>query len=867
MNIAKPVNIWTMHVDNYVRENFLKEVTSPMIYDPSSQVFHPQGLYSEEIFGQIGTSERISTLAYINLHCTVLAPLIYLNIINVASWYKDLMESRIWAIWNKKDQAFEPVAKEAPGARTGFSFFMEHVNECAYEKNSSKTRTQKIDTIYRAFDDGSAWLNKCLVCPAGWRDVKVDISGKMEVDEVNKLYNSIMIAGKEIRDVITTPEIAVFFDTAKVHLQLKVVEIFQYWKNFFEGKTGYGQARYSKRHLALGTRNVITSATLMATSPADPSYMKHNDTNVPLFEALKMYEPKVIYQLNALFYAPIFTLGTVTVQVIDPKTKESVNREVKGSTVTLALGSDYKHGLINSFEDESIRFNPVSILDKDDQPYWLYLVYDLGDTIYIGRSIQELQEQVGRAKSRVPEESKDSEPIDFLRTCYHIDKIKHLKNVDNLELPLSDYVIGASAACVLHGMPVENADIDICVSPKQFEISKMKMMSGPQDGVHDANLTDATGTVDLATTNEWFDFTEQYENSVVVDGYRFVSLEGLFLFYQRLYPISGKEKHLVRLNWIKQELAIREKHDQEDPILKKVDEIVRDTGIPLFLYNYPRVKIWYDETAEMPPIFNKLMNVARESGVDIYSRCDIRKISMHDHPVEEKRAVLNRISDSLNTDTYFLVTLGASITRNNNDRAIKNLRKSLEEYELSIGSNPQEDWKKTTLDTSKIRPLTIAEMLYIAVDSIPDKLCTVTRYPALCSGSIYPSYAKIMSTDPSRQVVLRGATELIEDKTFYHYPIIGNEQFLEGLIIHPSKTTGMNADFDGDKCSCNAILTDEAIAESKKLLSSKLSIITPSRKFSDTLDTKATAFAIAALTRANEEDVEVDLGSLTVHEA
>ncbi len=75
-------------------------------------------------------------------------------------------------------------------------------------------------------------------------------------------------------------------------------------------------------------------------------------------------------------------------------------------------------------------------------------------------------------------------------------------------------------------------------------------------------------------------------------------------------------------------------------------------------------------------------------------------------------------------------------------------------------------------------------------------------------------------------------------------------------------------DYDGDKCSCNAILTEEAIAEAKNMLSSKLSIVTPARKFQDTTKTKATQFALSAITRTNDEEMpEIDRATLTVHES
>ncbi len=803
MNVAKPVNIWTMDVDKYVKENFVKEVTSPMIYEPSTQSFHPQGLYSESIFGQIGTNERMATLAYIDLHCTVLAPLIYLNIINVCSWYKDLIEGRVWAIWNKKDHEFQPVKKEEDNARTGFSFFLEHVQDCEYEKNNSKTRTQKIDTIYKAFGDGSAWVRKCLVCPAGWRDVKVDIGGKMEVDEVNKLYNSIMIASKEIRDVITTPEIAVFFDTAKVHLQLKLVEIFQYWKNFFEGKTGFGQARYAKRHLALGTRNVIISSPMIAKNPTDPAFIKHNETYVPLFQALKMFEPKVIYQLNTKFYSPIFTMGSVNVQVIDPKTKETTYKEIDTSTVTLALGNDYKHELINNFEDDSTRHTPISIQDSKGDTYWLWLVYDLDTEIYIGRSIQDIQTQVqevqkNNATKETSQETTERIEVSYPhRLLYREENVKFLDTLNALKLDDDQYVIGASASAVLHGMPIENQDLDIAVPLNVFEELRMSgvCIPGKQDGVHDNNLEDRTGVINISTNNERFRFEDLFAQSFVVNGHRYLTLEGLYRFYKVIYSFFQKEKYLERLQWCEKELELRKK--QEDEHWKEIDSLVKEAGIQLFAYDRGFVHIWRASNQQDTPEFRQLASVARSHEVNVCPSIDVSLVDVRDLAIEEKRRILEKIEDLLGNDDIFLATIGASITRNKHNLTIKALHDKLAEHEVSISSRLDEDWRidsKVVIDTKKIRPLTIIEMFYIALESIPDKLCTVTRYPAIEIGSIYPSYAKILSTVPDRKVILHKPADADQDIEFAHYPVLGCEQYVEALTIHPSKTPGLNAE-------------------------------------------------------------------------
>ena len=40
-------------VDKYINENHVQEVTSYYIHEPGTNNFHPEGLFSEEIFGKL----------------------------------------------------------------------------------------------------------------------------------------------------------------------------------------------------------------------------------------------------------------------------------------------------------------------------------------------------------------------------------------------------------------------------------------------------------------------------------------------------------------------------------------------------------------------------------------------------------------------------------------------------------------------------------------------------------------------------------------------------------------------------------------------------------------------------------------------
>ena len=721
-----PVNAWVLDIDRDIRENALKEVTSPLMFEPSSKTFHPEGLYSELIFGQVGTAQRISVPGYISLNCKILAPLIYLNLVAVASWYKDLMESKTYAVFDEKLKDFVPVAKDHPKARTGFSFFMDHIHKVELKKNNSLSRAYKIDACNKAFATKTHIWQQCLVIPAGWRDAKTDIMGRVEIDEVNKLFTSLLIMSKEIRTNIVSPELMQFFDPVKYHVQLKVLEIFNYLKNFLDGKTGYAQANYSKRRNALGTRNVITAPTFLAESPEDVNYQKHNETKVPLFQAAKAFELVVVHALNSLFYAPLYTLNSVQVPAINPKSLEIEYVEVTPAEVTYALDGKSKHDFINQFADKSIRHEPVSIKATNGKTYWLWMVYDLEDSIYIFRSLHDLQELLGAQEAIVRKRVKE----DYY---YHIttktadDTIRLTPMIPPVDSSLEDKTIARVAVsdsiegCIIAAHAIANE------KPASVTVYRI-----PKSTIEDENLIKNHEIV---------------EKKLVYDAE--ITHEAWIL-----KPVQGEKVGTIHID---------------------TDDVV--------------------ETYHYTPITNVNPDWLDEEG---------------------------------KLKTYLF--------------AYKWIDKVEKETEPA-------GFSEQIVDQSKLRPLTKIEMLYIATYvASHDKAATVTRFPAIEMGSIYPSIPVIMSTDPSRVVNFKSQYAEGADLVLPYYPKFAVDQYVDSTIPHAAKTVAMQADFDGDKTSFHGIMSKEAIEEAHNMLKSPLSVITPAGAFVDPISTQSTKFAIHALT-------------------
>ena len=381
-----PANIWPMDVDTFIKQNMILEVTSPFIFEPSSNNLHPEGLFSETIFGQIGSSDRLVRFGYISLYFDVLVPLAFKNIIDLKSLHNEIIQGKQYAVWNEKTKQFDACSKETSGADTGYSYFLSHVKELEYDKTNSHTRNTKIETVKKMVSDNTLFTNKMLVYPAGLRDIK-ETDGRIAVEEINKKYTTLLAVAKQVKTGLENPVLAKYYDGIKYNIQLKVHELYNYGKTLLEGKPGFGQRHYGHRGLIWGTRNVITASPMSGKSPDDPQYLKYNESLVPVFQVAKMYQPLIIYQLKSLFYSQVFRTGSSSVAGIDPKTYKITYIDVKDSTVSEALSDEASNNLITLFQNIHMRDKPVIIKDVNNKWFYMFLVYDLDDEIYLFRNI------------------------------------------------------------------------------------------------------------------------------------------------------------------------------------------------------------------------------------------------------------------------------------------------------------------------------------------------------------------------------------------------------------------------------------------------------------------------------------------------
>lgn len=151
-----------------------------------------------------------------------------------------------------------------------------------------------------------------------------------------------------------------------------------------------------------------------------------------------------------------------------------------------------------------------------------------------------------------------------------------------------------------------------------------------------------------------------------------------------------------------------------------------------------------------------------------------------------------------------------------------------------------------SLDKKYIRPITYAEMFYIAIYDVRGKYPGfITRYPVAGIGGIYPSKLYLKTTTVGRTVTYYD--DINASKEMLEYPIIG-QSYYNSLSPHYTHLAKLVADFDGDMCSLSVVYTDESIAEIDKLLNSKEFYISPDGKLLYSAETDTIKLVLKHLT-------------------
>lgn len=389
----KPFNIRVMDVEAFVSDNRWMPVTDTAIQSPSEIDFHPDGLFSEDIFGQIGTPDRMLKFGWIDLRTHILAPIVFKNLLKISALYGEIMAGTTYAVFDPVKKDFVRVSgdpEDTPESSTGFSFFMHHFPSIDFRMTDSSSRENRIRLIEKYKD--IIFYKKYVVSPASLRDIQLD-QRMLVQDDINGLYRSLLYLSNAIPKGAQSP----IYDSVRYRIQIKAVEIYDYLENIQSGKKGFFLGAYASRRVAMGTRNVITAADYTMTSPNDPQALKPNETMVGLYQTAKGLQPLVIHGLKVSIFDPVFgTSDATVVPLVNPETKALEYVEITHAERSLYTDQQKIEDWLTRFFNKDVRGRPITVTGKNGVPYWLCMVYDLGTRIILFRSLRDLEKRMGR---------------------------------------------------------------------------------------------------------------------------------------------------------------------------------------------------------------------------------------------------------------------------------------------------------------------------------------------------------------------------------------------------------------------------------------------------------------------------------------
>lgn len=371
------------------------EVTSPFIKETSSTRFHPDGLFSEIIFGEIGSSQRLTQFGFIDLQTTVFNPMVFQDMVRSKKLYNDIMAGNVFVVFDDSIKDFVQCKPEEYGADTGFSFFVKHFFKLKFFDKSLatsttdeiKSRTVKDKVLLMQKFPGRLLIDKWLVLPAELREYRIE-DGRGVSDEINNLYLSLLNLCRLDKD--RSNKESSLYDGLRYKIQLKVLEIAEYIKDILKDD-GYLEKKYGSRSVAWGTRNIISPLQMNNRKLEDSTNIQCDETGLPLFQAIKCFQPLVINKLMSIFFTPIMDVDSSQMSAINKKTLNLEYIEITEKEKSKFITIDGVSDTINRFKNREYRKNHMVVYNTEGLQYYLYLIYDDGSNIYLTRSKSDLE--------------------------------------------------------------------------------------------------------------------------------------------------------------------------------------------------------------------------------------------------------------------------------------------------------------------------------------------------------------------------------------------------------------------------------------------------------------------------------------------
>jgi len=308
--------------------------------------FHVNGLFSESIFGTVGSNERRTTYAYIDLGANVIHPTMIRFLYRLDGKIKSFISTE--HTYEVDKETGELV--QSPDGVSGIAAFIKLFPKIKF--NLGTPAREKINaSVQAAYKDKSIFINKLPVIPPGYRDAYQDESGDWVVDKLNDYYITIM---RRAVNVTTSSGSGILFDLMNYGLQQAVIDHDKYIQTRIAKKSGIIRSQMLGKRIDFSARSVITPG---------PD-LKINEIGIPLRIAATIFEPFLIHRL---LYSGIVDQDSLSKEVEEfvgiPLSVDSVRKVIK----SIRVGDKIPEALYNIFAEstEAVMHGRAVIAKRD----------------------------------------------------------------------------------------------------------------------------------------------------------------------------------------------------------------------------------------------------------------------------------------------------------------------------------------------------------------------------------------------------------------------------------------------------------------------------------------------------------------------
>lgn len=350
------LSIDLLNPSKLIQVNELKEIKNPVVF-VRDNIPTEDGLLSNDIFG-ISKNDRGGIFAYIDLTRSFLHPLVYKIWGSMDKNIKNIVHGTKNYKINDKGNLIED-----DNGRTGLDFLESIIGKIHIKRTGSRRRDTYIKFLEK--NRNNLFIKQCIVIPAYYRDVNTN-DGYVGIGDINKLYNSLLISVRALRD---TADYGISMsDATNGRVQETLVSIYDWFSD---------EPNLSKKH-GIIRRSVLSKTTdyssRLVISAPDLDYNRPEDrlvdldhSAVPLASTCVNFYPFILFHLRT-FFQNEFSSGTYP--YIDSKTKEVKHVTLKD--IDIEFSDDrLKQEIDRYIRGFSNRFIPIEIPNKEGKKLYM----------------------------------------------------------------------------------------------------------------------------------------------------------------------------------------------------------------------------------------------------------------------------------------------------------------------------------------------------------------------------------------------------------------------------------------------------------------------------------------------------------------